>query len=116
MTVYCFDRDGTVDSSMGPVPLEWVRELAREQDVYAIGNQQLCQECEIPGVPHHPDTPDHVGESARVARLRYVQSEHPDETYVHIDDIDVGAGEWDGWTYYSPQGFVNAVESGEVSW
>lgn len=48
--------------------------------------------------------------------MRWVQSEHPDETYIHIDDIDVGADEWDGWTYYSPQGFVNAVESGEVSW
>lgn len=56
-TVYAFDRDLTVDVNPHPerdaVPLGWVRSLADcdEVDVWAIGNQRLRYEADIPGLP-----------------------------------------------------------------
>ncbi|NIU04053.1 MAG: adaptin protein, partial [Gammaproteobacteria bacterium] len=45
MIVFAFDRDLTVDSSPhpGPIPLKWVRFLARKTacEVWAVGNQAL---------------------------------------------------------------------------
>lgn len=53
--VFGFDRDETV-STNGPaeraaVPIEWIRYLAHETDheVWAIGNQDLKEEADIPG-------------------------------------------------------------------
>lgn len=55
MIVFAFDRDETV-SVNGPdirqaVPLEWIRYLAHEteHEVWAIGNQDLKEEADIPG-------------------------------------------------------------------
>ena len=48
----------------------------------------------------------------RAAYLRQVEATYPADRYVHVDDVDVGVGGWDGWIYYSPQAFVDAVESG----
>lgn len=118
MIVYCFDRDGTVDTSAGPVPLDWVCRLAEHHPVYAIGNQALCHEADIPGVVERPDLagiPDHVADPIRVARLREVEQRHPGATFVHVDDVDVGADDWDGWSYHSPRGFVDAVRRGAIA-
>lgn len=58
--VVCFDRDRTVSVSPSPrpgeraVPLAWVKYLAHDEetanvDVWATGNQRLCEEAAIPG-------------------------------------------------------------------
>ena len=58
--VVCFDRDRTVSVSPSPrpgeraVPLAWVKYLAHDAeaanvDVWATGNQRLCEEAAIPG-------------------------------------------------------------------
>jgi hypothetical protein len=55
MYVLAFDRDWTVDVNPHPhrdaVPLEWVRYWAHEaeHEVWAIGNQDLVEEADIPG-------------------------------------------------------------------
>ena len=51
--VFAFDRDDTLTNSpkTGPIPIEWVRHLARETDheVWATGNQKLKSEADLPG-------------------------------------------------------------------
>ena len=58
--VVCFDRDRTVSVNPSPrpderaVPLAWVKYLAHDAeaanvDVWATGNQRLCEEAAIPG-------------------------------------------------------------------
>lgn len=58
--VVCFDRDRTVSVNPSPrsgeraVPLAWVKYLAHDEeaanvDVWATGNQRLCEEAAIPG-------------------------------------------------------------------
>lgn len=112
--VLCFDRDNTVDCSAGPVPLDWIRRLAESYPVVAVGNQTLCREADIPGVGSLDD-PDHVERNVRAQRLRQVQATHPDaDLYVHVDDVDVGAGGWERWVYFTPSEFVSAVEAGEI--
>lgn len=48
--VFAFDRDGTVDTSGGPIPLALVQELAQHARVWAVGNQALKQEACVPGL------------------------------------------------------------------
>lgn len=56
-TVFAFDRDHTVDVNPHPerdaVPLSWIRTISSrdEVSVWAIGNQRLRHEAQIPGVP-----------------------------------------------------------------
>ena len=49
MIVFAFDRDLTVDTSEGPIPLSTIISLAKHFPAYAIGNQQLVLEANIPG-------------------------------------------------------------------
>lgn len=123
MIVFAFDRDGTVDTSRGPVPLRLVKELANEHLTYAIGNQALVREANIPGIEHlrqqvgnlDQDDKAHVRHPARAQRLRMVEKLHPEaDRYIHIDDVDVGANDWDRWEYYSPEDFAQAAEKGEI--
>lgn len=48
--IFAFDRDFTVDCAEdpGPVPLDWIKELARSYPVYAVGNPKLGVEAGIP--------------------------------------------------------------------
>ena len=54
-SVYAFDRDWTVDVRPHPerqtVPISWISQLKEREDtaVYAIGNQRLTYEIDIPG-------------------------------------------------------------------
>lgn len=114
MIVFCFDRDGTVATSRGPVPIGVIQELAKEHPVYAIGNQRLTGEAGIPGVGWR-EASDHVRGGIRAGRLRVVEAKHPDaDQYVHVDDVDVGAGSWERWVYYRPQAFLDAYEAGRL--
>lgn len=98
MKVYAFDRDDTVSTSKGPVPLEVVKKLAEDHIVYATGNQKLREEANIPGVGVEDEGP-------KPNRLRKVKELHPGEDeYIVIDDEDLSGV--DGWDYYTPGEFV----------
>ena len=134
MMVFAFDRDWTVDVNPRPqheaVPLTWVRHLAHEtgHDVWAIGNQDLKEEADIPGIEvlaerYYEEGIDRLGEQnefdrydywpERPDRLRMLAEEFPDATeYIVVDDIDLSNVE--GWSHYYAWDFVSAVERGEI--
>lgn len=134
MIAFAFDRDWTVDVNPHPgheaVPLAWVRHLAHETGhaVYAIGNQRLASEADIPGIPaiverHPDDSEEWLGERQedgryerfplRRERLALIADLHPDaEGYVVVDDIDLS--DVDGWDHYHAWEFVPAVERGDI--
>lgn len=138
MKVYCFDRDYTVSTSpspprMGPcVPIEWVRGLAHQAGypVIATGNQQLCQEANIPGdtylqnkyeeLPTEiksnvPAPPEDGDPPTRRYRLRLVEVLFDAESYIVVDDADLSDIENDRWTHYYPWDFVDAVHAGNIT-
>ncbi len=97
MKVYAFDRDDTISTSDGPIPLEVVKELDEKYLVYATGNQKLCFEADIIGIG--------VEEGTKPERLEKVKSLHPDgDNYIVVDDEDLS--DVDGWNYYTPEEFV----------
>lgn len=103
MKVFAFDRDGTIDVSHGPVPLKWVRYLAHETEhkVFAIGNQRLKREAKIPGLKE-------LGVMGRRRALRVLKENFSNaEAYIVVDDLDLLDMEEEGWTYFSPQEFVD---------
>lgn len=126
MNVYCFDRDLTVSTNEGPVPLAVVQYLAYETEhqVWAIGNQHLKQEAGIPGVQEAkelletfvfpgqaPETDSPVTykpirrEGIRLVKDVYSVSNQSVEEFVVVDDVDLTGLEREGWTYYKPEEF-----------
>ncbi|GGL64302.1 HEAT repeat domain-containing protein [Halocalculus aciditolerans] len=133
MYVLAFDRDWTVDVSPHPrqetVPIEWVRYWAHEADheVWAIGNQDLVEEAEIPGTVEsirrrdgHIDALGEKNEYGRYAwwpereeRLRILAELFPDaDGYVVVDDLDLSHVK--GWDHYHAWDFVEHVRQGEL--
>ena len=127
MKVFAFDRDETVDTNppknRPAVPLTWVRHLAHETDheVWAIGNQMLRGEADIPGVSEAyarlPSDDHHFGDPSvgipREKRVQMLSVIFPEaEQYIVIDDVNLK--HLDGWTHYFPWDFVEAVETGEL--
>jgi len=109
MKVYAFDRDLTIDVNQGPVPLEWVKKLTQtEHEVWAIGNQRLKEEANIPGIAEilerlGIETDTIPPRRERVDMLREV---FPDaEEYIVVDDVDLS--DMEGWSYYTPEDFVD---------
>ena len=135
MMVFAFDRDWTVDVNPHPhheaVPLAWVRHLAHDTDheVWAIGNQDLKDEADIPGIEtlaerYYEEGIGRLGEQnefgryeywpERRERLRILAEEFPDATtYIAVDDLDLSDVE--GWRHYHAWDFVPAVECGDIS-
>lgn len=105
MKVIAFDRDNTVDVSGGPIPLSWVKGLAKQHEVWAFGNQRLRNEANIPG---EVEMCDRLLDRSRIAkpdRLDVLRDElfpSADE-YIVVDDGDYGSVP--GWTYYTPEEF-----------
>ena len=92
-----FDRDGTVSTSNGPIPIEVVKKLKEKHVVYAIGNPELCREANIP----------YAQGATKNERLRWLKNLLPDaDEYIVVDDIRI---EEDGWTYYLPSEFVKVM-------
>ena len=133
MYVLAFDRDWTVDVNPHPrreaVPLEWVRYWAHEagHEVWAIGNQDLVEEADIPGtvesIRRRDGHVDVLGEQdeygyyewwpEREERLRILAELFPDaEEYIAVDDLDLG--HVDGWEHYHAWDFVEHVRQGEL--
>ena len=125
MIVFAFDRDLTVDSSPdpGPIPLAWVRFLAHETacEVWAIGNQALKAEADIPGLdelrerlgiehkaPVFKERNNALSKrdrniAGKHKRLRYVEQAFPGATLICIDDYPIGI---EPWIYSTPEAFV----------
>ncbi|WP_380661321.1 HEAT repeat domain-containing protein [Salinirubellus litoreus] len=133
MYVLAFDRDWTVDVNPHPrreaVPLEWVRYWAHEagHEVWAIGNQDLVEEADIPGtvesIRRRDGHIDALGEQdeygyyewwpEREERLRIIAELFPDaEGYIAVDDLDLG--HVDSWEHYHAWDFVEYVRRGEL--
>ncbi len=133
MYVLAFDRDWTVDVNPHPhrdaVPLEWVRYWAdgTDHEVWAIGNQDLVDEADIPGtvesVRRRDGDIDALGDRdafgnyewwpEREQRLRILAELFPDaDEYVVVDDLDLS--HVDGWDHYHAWEFVELVRDGEL--
>lgn len=132
--VLAFDRDWTVDLNPHPrkeaVPLEWVRYWAHDtgHEVWAIGNQDLVEEADIPGIEELIRQRDGdlsaLGEQdehgyyewwpEREQRLHILADLFPDaDEYVVVDDLDLS--HVDGWNHYHAWGFVPAVQQDELN-
>lgn len=133
MTVYCFDRDFTVSTNPKPgresVPISWIKWLFQETDnyVYATGNQHLRREALIPGIEEarlrwekmngydpqdrYEDDSYYSGyKPSRRNGLRMVKDVHPnEEEFVVVDDIRLHDMEEEGFSYWTPWDFYNAV-------
>ncbi len=108
MKVYAFDRDSTITVNKGPVPLDWVKKLAKtEHEVWAIGNQTLKREANIPGIA---EILERLGLDENLApsrreRVDMLRQVFPDaEEYIVVDDVDLS--DMEGWSYYAPDEFV----------
>lgn len=132
--VFAFDRDEAVDVNPHPeheaVPLAWVRSLAHDSDheVWAIGNQALKAEADIPGVREAvlelenewhrefatTDADEEVdGWPRRARRVTMLSDLFPEASaYIVVDDKDLTYVE--GWTHYYPWDFVDAVRTGGI--
>ncbi|AUX09266.1 ARM/HEAT repeat protein [Halalkaliarchaeum desulfuricum] len=132
MYVLAFDRDWTVDVNPHPrqkaVPLEWVRYWAHETDheVWAIGNQDLVEEADIPGtvesIRRRDGHIDALGDQdeygyyewwpEREKRLQILAELFPDaEGYIVVDDLDLT--HVDGWKHYHAWDFLDHIRRGE---
>jgi hypothetical protein len=133
MYVLAFDRDWTVDVNPHPhheaVPLEWVRYWAHDtpHEVWAIGNQDLVDEANIPGtvesIRRRDGDLEALGETGpdgyyewwpdRDERLRILADLFPDAAgYVVVDDLDLS--HVDGWDHYHAWDFADAVRQGDL--
>ncbi|WP_265112062.1 HEAT repeat domain-containing protein [Halosolutus halophilus] len=133
MYVLAFDRDWTVDVNPHPrreaVPLEWVQYWAHETDheVWAIGNQDLVDEADIPGtvesVRRRDGDIDTLGDRdefgnyewwpEREERLRILAELFPGaDGHVVVDDLDLS--HVDGWDHYHAWDFVDLLQEGEM--
>lgn len=133
MFVLAFDRDWTVDVNPHPrreaVPLEWVRYWAHEceHEVWAIGNQDLIEEADIPGTVESIRRRDGdisvLGDQnefgryeswpERDERLHILAGLFPDaEGYIVVDDLDLSYV--DGWDHYHAWEFVDQIRQGDI--
>jgi hypothetical protein len=133
MHVLAFDRDWTVDLNPHPrheaVPLRWVRQWAHEteHEVWAIGNQDLVEEADIPGTVESIRRRDgHVdalgGQNQfgyfdwwpdREERLQILAKLFPNaEGYIVVDDLDLGYV--DGWDHYHAWDFLEYLRAGKL--
>lgn len=133
--ILAFDRDETVDvnppADRKAVPLSWIKHWDTETDheVWAIGNQKLKSEAEIPGVREavlalenewyrefaETDDDDSVdGWPRRARRVEMLTELFPDASkYIVVDDKDLSY--IDGWSHYFPWEFVETVRDGELT-
>ena len=95
--VFAFDRDLTVSTSFGPVPLEVVVKLSRKYIVYSYGNPVLAVEAGIP----------YAEGLTKRRRLEWLMKQFPDaDEYIVVDDEYINVL---GWKYYDPKSFMNIV-------
>jgi hypothetical protein len=94
------DRDGTVDTGGGPVPLFLLRRLmAQGHMLYIVGNPLLQREL---GVPGHQG-PEPFSETLKLLKAKYTGF---DEYVVVDNEPQRYLTGWEGWTFLSPHQFV----------
>jgi len=93
---YAIDRDETVETSNGPVPLSLIRKLVQEgHPVFAYGNRKLCDEVSIP----------YAEGRTKEERLRLLRQKIKADKYIVVDDAHISV---EGWEYMSPHEFVKS--------
>lgn len=97
--LYAFDRDQTVETSEGPIPLSVIRKLVEEGAiVYAIGNVLLCNEINIP----------YAEGETKVERVENLRKKYPNlDEYILIDDGEI---EVRGFKHYTPDEFLKTIK------
>lgn len=117
MIVVAMDRDQTVETNAGPVPIEWIRKLDErdEVEIFAVGNQALVEEADIKGRETLYDMTDKLDEITLGARESKTEAYStlvelfPDaEQYIAVDDADAEReiAEEAGFVHYYPEEFV----------
>ena len=122
MILFAFDRDDTVDTGGGPIPLWLVRFLEKHtsHEVWAIGNQLLAQEANIAGVkeileltfvtPHWEkvicSNDPTIALETKTTRLNAIRKMvNYAERYIVTDNIDLSQAP--GWEHYYPDDFMS---------
>lgn len=120
--IFAFDRDGTVETSNGPIPISTVRTLdAQGHDVWAIGNQLLREEAGIRGVIellgkigiHESNLRQDIFYSGAVekrGRLYLLRRLYPHRIGIVVDDSDLSDMCVNGWIHFYPQDFLSKLE------
>jgi hypothetical protein len=117
MLLIALDRDNTMRTGGGPIPLSIFKGLvAKGCEVWAIGNQVLCDELGIPGVSEILEScgiessvieENYCGAIERRGRLHLLSRMFPDTLKVVVDDHDLSDMEAYGWLYLSPDRFMS---------
>lgn len=106
--VIAMDRDGTLETGGGPVPLLVVKELMKVHTVRAIGNPTMLQE--IPGIEGKTET----GTETKIIWLRRwgrVFRDDADGFYVVDDQPEQYVGGIPcPWIWLSPETFMSRLE------
>jgi len=91
---FAIDRDGTVETSNGPVPLSLIKQLKEEGHfVFCHGNRKLCEEAQIP----------YAEGGTKEERLRLLREKVRADKYIVVDDVRIDV---EGWEYLTPEEFV----------
>lgn len=133
MILFAFDRDYTVNvgAPPGPIPVDLVRQLAKQHECWAIGNQRLVREAGIKGMsklwnalgikppfPPTRQTADEIKEDpeslrrnilAKRSRLLHLAKYLPDcSPRIVVDDLEIHCN---GWWHYTPEEFVELADA-----
>jgi len=106
MVVFIFDRDMTVDTSFGPVPLEVIMKLKERYPVYAYGNPLLSAEAGIP----------YAQGITKEMRVVWVAKKHPyEQEIIVVDDVPLNINVIPQEirykiTYMKPSDFVRVMD------
>ena len=112
--VFAFDRDDTVDTSYGPVPVAWVSHLDARDDAkaIAIGNQDLVDEAGIDGLYWLADELGYEEpvppRADRLVRVREWADAQGASVVHHVDDAHVNV---EGVASHRPAEFVTRFEA-----
>lgn len=117
-TVFAFDRDKTVTSGLGagPIGLDLIKQISNEtkHEIWAIGNQRLKDEANIPGITELIDYLE-ITSNERKAELRSSKRKRilalsdlysEADRYIVVDDKNFDDLEDHDWLYYQPEEFV----------
>ena len=109
-TIIAFDRDDTVSTGKGPVPIQLIRKMKqRGYKIFAIGNQRLVEEAGIlSGAKGKLKEYIPARERKRRLLLRLKKSFPMHARFIVVDNLKIEA---EGWHYMSPEEFLELFEN-----
>jgi len=125
MIVILLDRDGTVETSGGIIPLAAIRKLKNHPDVkvYAYGNPKLVEEADIPYAKRDDGLPGRIGPQPafktfqeleqwiaedKKQRCLWAMRMHPNANmYIAVDDLNIPLP--NGWKLVKPEEFATML-------